>query len=382
MPSQRSLPSVLLTGRKHQRGLLITKPQCHREAVLPYLPLLLKKKNEREKLERRQCLLKILSNVRFLARQGLPLRGHGSEIDSNFIQLLKLRAQDDSRIEGWLTQRTDKYTSAEIQNEILKVMALNVLRKVVSSLRSTRFVTVMMDETTDASNFEQVVICLRWVDGNLDAHEDFIGLYKVACTEAATLFTVLQDVLVRLNISFNHLRGQCYDGASSMSGLRSGVVKLVQNEEPRAVYTHCYGHPLNLACSDSIKGCPLMKDALDIVYEITKLIKKSPRRDSTFQTLREEISPTSPGIRILCPTRWTVKADSLHSIVTNYAVLQALWEESLEFVKDSEMRSRIIGVSTTMKSFNFFFGLVLGELILRHSDNLSRTLQGLCSWPE
>ena len=39
------------------------------------------------------------------------------------------------------------------------------------------------------------------------------------------------------------------------------------------------------------------------------------------------------------------------------------------------MRSRIIGVSTTMRSFNFFFGVVLGELILCHSDNLSRTLQ-------
>ena len=44
-------------------------------------------------------------------------------------------------------------------------------------------------------------------------------------------------------------------------------------------------------------------------------------------------------------------------------------------MKEAEMRSRIIGVSTTMKSFNFFFGVSLGELILRHSDNLSRTLQ-------
>ena len=57
-------------------------------------------------------------------------------------------------------------------------------------------------------------------------------------------------------------------------------------------------------------------------------------------------------------------------------MLQALWDESLEFVKDAEMRSRIIGISTTMRSFNFFFGLLLGELILRHSDNLSRALQG------
>ena len=69
------------------------------------------------------------------------------------------------------------------------------------------------------------------------------------------------------------------------------------------MFTHCYGHALNLACSDSLKGCKLMKDALDIVYEITKLVKKSPRRDSAFQVLKEEMSPASPGIRILCLTR-------------------------------------------------------------------------------
>ena len=93
----------------------------------------------------------------------------------------------------------------------------------------------MMNETTDASNSEQVVICLHWVNGNLDAHEEFIGLYEVPCTEASM---VVRDVLARLNI-FSHLRGQCYNRASSMSGSRSGVVKLVQEKEPRAVYTHC-----------------------------------------------------------------------------------------------------------------------------------------------
>ena len=47
----------------------------------------------------------------------------------------------------------------------------------------------------------------------------------------------------------------------------------------------------------------------------------------------------------------------------------------MEFVKEAEMRSRIIGVSTCMKSLDFCFGVVLGELLLQHSDNLSRTLQ-------
>lgn len=136
------------------------------------------------------------------------------------------------------------------------------------------FLTIMIDETTDVSNKEQVVICFRWVDQSLEAHEEFIGLYQVESTESGMLVAVIHDVLQRLNISVSKLRGQCYDGASAMSGSRGGVATKLQQEEPRAVYTHCYGHALNLACGDTIKKSKVMRDALDTAYEIVKLVKK------------------------------------------------------------------------------------------------------------
>ena len=60
-----------------------------------------------QRLERRQCLLKILSNVRFLARQGLAFRGDGDESDSNFMRLLNLRSEDHSKLVEWVQQKTD-----------------------------------------------------------------------------------------------------------------------------------------------------------------------------------------------------------------------------------------------------------------------------------
>ena len=78
---------------------------------------------------------------------------------------------------------------------------------------------------------------------------------------------------------------------------------------------------------------------------------------------------------MLCPTRWTVRAEALHSILANYEVLQSLWEESVDCVRDTEMRSRIQGISACMTTFDFFFGVSLGELLLNHGDNLSRALQ-------
>ena len=68
--------------------------------------------------------------------------------------------------------------------------------------------------------------------------------------------------------------------ASSMSGRRSGTAVQIMSEEPRALYTHCYGHALNLAVGDTIKQLKLLQDALDVTYERSKLLKYSPRRDT------------------------------------------------------------------------------------------------------
>ena len=60
-----------------------------------------------------------------------------------------------------------------------------------------------------------------------------------------------------------------------------------------------------------------MKSALDVMGEISKLIKLSPKRDAVFQKLKADLAPETPGFRVLCPTRWTVRAASLQSVLDN-----------------------------------------------------------------
>ena len=328
-----------------------------------------------EKRVNREYLLKVLSTVRFLARQGLALRGDGDEVDSNLHQLLVLRGEDYSAMSKFLERQQLKYTSPEVQNELLSIMALQILRNVAANIQTAVHYIVMVDETTDQSNKEQVVLVLRWVDEALDVHEEFIGLYATSSTTAESLVSIIKDTLLRMNLKIEHCHGQCYDGASAMSGAKKGVAKILTDAEPRAVYTHCYGHALNLGVSDCIKQCKVMKSALDVVVEISKLIKKSPKRDSSFEKLKSELAPETPGFRVLCPTRWTVRAASLKSVIDNYEVLLGVWEEAQSGRFDAEMKARIIGVETQMHTFDFLYGVFLGELILRHTDNLSKALQ-------
>lgn len=159
-----------------------------------------------------------------------------------------------------------------------------------------------------------------------------------------------------------------------MSGVRNGVAKILTDEEPHAIYTHCYGHCLNLAIGDTNKKSKVMKSCLEVVYEISKLIKKS-KRDAMFQKLKGEIAAETPGFRVLCPTRWTVRASSIQIVLDNFEVLLGVWEESKSSNIDSKTWARIIGVEVQMLRFDFLFGLLLGSLLLRHGDNLSKTLQ-------
>ena len=107
-----------------------------------------------------------------------------------------------------------------------------------------------------------------------------------------------------------------FGGRLVRGSVKSGVATRILAEEPRALYTHCYGHSINLAACDAIRRTKVMKDAMETAYEITKLIKYSPRREEIFRTQRASADHLyGAGLRVLCPTRWTVRADSLASIM-------------------------------------------------------------------
>ena len=76
--------------------------------------------HKEEKKTNRKMFMIILKNIRFLARQGLPLRGHSSnDSESNFFQMLHLH-NADVNVDGWLSKQSNKYTFHDIQDDILR----------------------------------------------------------------------------------------------------------------------------------------------------------------------------------------------------------------------------------------------------------------------
>ena len=195
---QPSSPKAIQTGRmpRERRQVFFSqhvRSQCHREAVERSIALHAMTKDagehisarEEDEANNRKAIRKMLSNIRFFGRRGIPLRGDGDGNNSNFTQIFHLRTKDNSALSTWLVKKTIKYTSRQMQNKMLT--ALVVLIDVTASLHSNPSYSIMADETTDSYNREKVVIWLRWLDNSLNAREKFIRLQQIDIIDAATI---------------------------------------------------------------------------------------------------------------------------------------------------------------------------------------------------
>ena len=100
---------------------------------------------------------------------------------------------------------------------------------------------------------------------------------------------------------------------------------------------------------------------------IGKKIKYSPKREGASSRLRKDNAAGNFGDTILWPSCWTVRGALSQSILDNWAVSQELQDAVLKGRVDLRARSQVIDVQTQMQSFNFFFGLQLGVLVLRQA---------------
>jgi hypothetical protein len=86
-------------------------------------------------------------------------------------------------------------------------------------------------------------------------------------------------------------------------GEKTGVATQIKALNGKCLYTHCYGHALNLAVADAIKLVKCIGDSLDTVREIAKLVKQSPQRNTMLDNIRSETQNESRGVHAFCPTR-------------------------------------------------------------------------------
>ncbi|XP_004488955.2 uncharacterized protein [Cicer arietinum] len=347
-------------------------------------------------LKNRIRLKTSIDTVRWLTLQACAFRGHdetsGSRNQGNFLQLIKLLATYNDEVAKVVLENApynSKYTSHQIQKEILHILSSRVRKHICEEIGDSKF-CIVVDEARDESKREQMSLVLRFVDKVGLIQERFFFVAHVKDTTTLTLKEKVCDILSRHNLDVSNMRGQGYDGASNMRGEWNGLQALFMKDCPYAYYVHCFAHRLQLALvSASREIVPIHKFFEKLTFVVNVVCSSTKRHDELQAAQLEEIAHlleideivTGKGINQIGTlkragdTRWGSHFSSICSLINMYEatciVLKKITNERASYSTRGDADSAY----NYLKAFDFIFILHLMKKIMGITDILCQALQ-------
>jgi len=240
--------------------------------------------------------------------------------EGNFRELLKFRIDSGDDILKNHLQNCPKnasFISKTTQNDLIDCCACVILGKIVNAIKESKYFSILVDETTDISTSEQLVLCIRYVFHN-KVQEDFLKLIIVENTTGYNLSKVILRQLDDLGLNIKYLRGQGYDGGANMSGKYQGVQAQILKIQHLALYTHCLNLSISKACS-----IVLIRNVVGNIQEVITFFRASPKRMLHLKTTLTNVLPNSKSCRLksVCETRWVERHDAILQFLELYEIL-------------------------------------------------------------
>ena len=231
--------------------------------------------------------------IRFLVVNEMHLRGeHFSR--GKLLNLFEFVASKDEKLAGIVetVPANAKYSSPDIQNEIISITSEIVRSKVMHEVRSSDgecYIincdgtcdknTMTCDGTRDKNNVEELSIIVRFVkDG--ESMERLLQMTPLGELDAQSMATKILSVFETSGFHVNRIISQCYDGASIVSGVCGGVQELIQHRLKKVIpCIHCLDHQLHLvvvhALEVVVRALEVVVRALEVVVRALEVVVRA-----------------------------------------------------------------------------------------------------------
>ncbi|XP_026455621.1 zinc finger MYM-type protein 1-like isoform X2 [Papaver somniferum] len=305
----------------------------------------------RDKIHYKDVLERMMDGILFLAKNGLAFRGDSEKIytknNGNFLSFIEVLAKYDPVLKYHLesiekNEMWYHYLSHKIQNELISMLADETRKLILKKIHEAKYFSIILDCTPDVSRREQMSIIIRCVDVSTARIEEyFLGFLKVEDKTGEGLFFELQEALINLGLNIDDIRGQGYDNGANMKGKHKGVQARLLEINPRAFYTPCACHSLNIILCDMAKSCPKGLSFFGSIQRIYTLFSASTNRWDLF---KEEIGEKGLTLKPLCDTRWESRVASIKAIRYQAPEIR----KALEKLRDSSSISQEVSTAESL----------------------------------
>ncbi|XP_075833987.1 protein FAM200C-like isoform X1 [Microtus pennsylvanicus] len=192
-------------------------------------------------------------------------------------------------------------------------MSADILNQVIQEIKSAPLpiFSIQLDESTDVTNCSQLLVYVRYINDG-DFKDEFLFCKPLETTATAhDVFDRVGSFLKEHKLSWEMVCGVCTDGAPAMLGCQSGFQRLVLNESPEVIGTHCMIHLHALA----MKTLPQdLKEVMQSVIGSVNLVKANTLNSRLFSQLCNEFDAPNKALLFHTEGRWLSKGTVLKCV--------------------------------------------------------------------
>ena len=192
-------------------------------------------------------------------------------------------------------------------------MSADIIDQVIQEIKSAPLpiFSIQLDESTDVANCSQLLVYARYINEG-DFKDEFLFCKPLETTTTARdVFDTVGSFLKDHKISWEKVCGVCTDGAPAMLGCRSGFQRLVLNESPKVIGTHCMIHRQVLAT----KTLPQeFQEVMKSVVSSVNFVKASALNSRLFSKLCNEMDASNDVLLFHTEVRWLSRGKVLKRV--------------------------------------------------------------------
>jgi hypothetical protein len=230
------------------------------------------------------------------------------------------------------------------------------------------FVSVLIDESTDISTSENMIIYLIYLKAGV-AIVTYVGLVHVPAVDAEAITDTLLTFLMENGLDINKVSAFCSDGASVMTGHKGGVVARLKLRNPFMTTIHYIAHRLALCCSDAADDLDYPSNSEVTINEVSAYFNRSGKRTVALNDLAQEFKMSRTKIVKSGKTRWLSREGAVKVFFQLFYVLVAV------FVKDSAENEVAASIVPMLTSFMFIATIATMADLLKYMATLSKCFQ-------
>lgn len=229
-------------------------------------------------------------------------------------------------------------TSAKEMEEAIVYV---IEKALCEEIRSSNHWSIMIDETNSITDEKHLAVVSRHISHNVPVTR-YLGMIDLDDLTAEAIAFDLKSFIIAKGLKVENLLHFGSDGAATLIGTKTGVVKRFEKINPFITSVHCIAHRLHLAGKDAAKHVPYFNHYETCIKKLYNYFSGSYRRMQNLKMIQETLEDPQLAILNIVNTRWLSMSNSvknLHQILDS--VIDALRYDA-EFDKKNHLASNLL----------------------------------------